>query len=244
MLGWEDEIEASSTIVYVLILCTWYKLDIIKHGKIWIICHLYTPVGSSMVLDTGRWGGRRDGNVLFLILSPGPTSLTETGGMNVASFILSFLYLQVCSRKERGSRNSEGLLSSLWYAVTYIVSLGMPLCASFFLSVNELVGLGRWILKRTFLTPVSSTGSYCERLRYGLRGVTLSGVGTAVHHVAPAPSQSFCCVQASEMVKWLWNNCFLADSGLGGVEWRLRKVCICPKTDKWYVSKSIISRGS
>lgn len=128
--------------------------------------------------------------------------------------------------------------------VTYIVSLGMPLCASFFLSVNELVGLGRWILKRTFLTPVSSTGSYCEGLRYGLRGVTLSGVGTAVHHVAPAPSQSFCCVQASEMVKWPWNNCFLADSGLGGVEWRLRKVCICPKTDKWYVSKSIISRGS
>lgn len=171
-----------------------------------------------MALDTGRWGGRRDVDVLSLILSPGPTSLTETGVMNVISFILSFLYLQICSRKERGSRNSEGLLSSFWCAVTYFVSLGMPLCASFFLSINEMVGLGRWILKRTFLTPISSSGSYCEGLRYGLRGVTLSGVGIAVHHMAPAPSQSFCCVQASEMVQWLWNNCFLADSGLGGVE--------------------------
>lgn len=45
-----------------------------------------------------------------------------------------------------------------------------------------------------------------------------SRLGSALHRVVPAPSQRFGSVQASEMANSLRNNCFLEDTGLGGVE--------------------------
>lgn len=60
----------------------------------------------------------------------------------------------------KGSRNSEGLLSHFSPVVTYSLSLGMSLCASFSLSVDEMVGLGGDILEGTFLTAMGTWSSH------------------------------------------------------------------------------------
>lgn len=79
------------------------------------------PVGSSLVLDTARWGGRgvRMSFLWFRALGP----LHWWGGLRNAatSFVVSSLYLQVCPRNERGSRNSEGrLISSMQELTVYL----------------------------------------------------------------------------------------------------------------------------
>lgn len=118
------------------------------HQRMWkinTICHL---VGACWLhLGVGSWKVRGDKDELFLIFEP----WAHLSNRNAAtpSVLSSWFALEI-----KGSRNPEGLLSNFGPAVTYSVSLGMPLCASLSLSVNEMVGLGGEILEGTFLTPV------------------------------------------------------------------------------------------
>lgn len=112
-------------------------------------------------------------------------------------------------------------------------------CVSFSLSISEMIGLGRWILKKTswHLLGVLAFIFSLWRVKVWSRGCCIkwnrlcSSPYGATSHRAFALFRLLFSVQASEMPKLFLNYCFLDDSGLGSLEWRLHKTSTCPKTD-------------
>lgn len=117
--GWDRSCQYPSLGLYSLCAGTsWTSEHMERYGSSATWCK---PVGSSLVLDTARWGGRgvRMSFLWFRALGP----LHWWGGLRNAatSFVVSSLYLQVCPRNERGSRNSEGrLISSMQELTVYL----------------------------------------------------------------------------------------------------------------------------